>query len=245
MLRKARGQIHTLQYSHSERNLPQTAISQNTSDIILSSFPKLIADAAACRVLMYFWSVQSAKYVIMEQDQSYKKPPPHVSARDVSSGGSKENTPHETNSNTNSNELVRFKVTANARYLFETLVVRVWSVFCHPEARQSRLTPQETIEQRFKREMVMRSIMEHLNDTKPIPKLNKQGKPKEMTATSSAKPVIRQKSALTESVDGKPLSATQAVALGASNAADYFDAEDADSMMSVPFDPFKEFLFTG
>ena len=87
--------------------------------------------------------------------------------------------------------------------------------------------------------------MEHLNDTKPIPKLNKQGKPKEMTATSSAKPVIRQKSALTESVDGKPLSATQAVALGASNAADYFDAEDADSMMSVPFDPFKEFLFTG
>ena len=175
------------------------------------------------------------------------KPPlaPAITKDTEAVSGSKENKPKETNSNMTPSDDPKFKVTDAARYLFETLVIRMWNVYCHPDARRSRLTPQETIEQRSKRELVMRSIMEYLNDTKPIPKLNKQGKVISTSTIGGAKPVTRQKSSLTDSIDGKPLSATQAVALGASNAADYFDPEDADSMMTVPFDPFKEFAFSG
>ena len=245
MLRKARGQIHALQYYHSERDLPQTSVINNISDIVLSSFPKIMDDTAASRVLMYFWSYESNKIAILEQDKSFKPPrPPVADDISVSNGGTKKNTLNETDSNVASKASLHFKVTDAARYLFETLIVRMWNVFCHPDARRSRLTPKETVEQRSRRELVMRSIMEHLNDTKPIPKLNKQGKVVS-SAAGGAKPVTRQKSALTESVDGAPLSATQAVALGASNATDYFNPEDSDAMMASPFNPFKEFVFTG
>lgn len=244
MLRKARGQIHTLQYYHSERDLPQTSVINNTSDIVLSSFPKIMDDIAASRVLMYFWSYESNKIAILEQDKSFKPPrPPVADDTSVSNGGTKKNTLNETDSNVASKASLHFKVTDAARYLFETLIVRMWNVFCHPDARRSRLTPKETVEQRPRRELVMRSIMEHLNDTKPIPKLNKQGKV--VPSVGGAKPVTRPKSALSESIDGTPLSATQSVALGAINATDYFNPEDSDAMMATPFDPFKEFVFTG
>merc|ERR1712046_331198 len=182
-------------------------------------------------------SYEASKIAVLEQDKSYKPQRQTITAdgsSDTPNNGSKENTPNETNSNIGNRADVRFKVTDAARYLFETVVVRMWNVFCHPDAKRSRLTPTETVEQRSKRELVMRSIMEHLNDTKPIPKLNKQGKPMSGTSTvGGAKPVTRQKSSLSESMDGKTLSATQAVALGASNAADYFNPEDADAMMAV------------
>ena len=50
--------------AYSDRMLPQTGHCGATLDIVLSSFPKLLADTAACRVLMYFWSREASHPIL-------------------------------------------------------------------------------------------------------------------------------------------------------------------------------------
>ena len=134
-------------------NLARTGMG-NTVDMTLSCFPKLMADAAACRVLMYFWAKASPKELIYveKSDKSLSSSStPAAELVDVSkqamvarasSSYLKETNTKATvsaESTTGTNALdygsKQPRNTERACKVFKHVVLCVWRAFCVPEVR--------------------------------------------------------------------------------------------------------------
>ena len=168
-------------------------------DLILSSFPKLVGDPAARRVLMYFWARECPEHLLyggkhagiekggVANSRSGKRDLDLIidhsqgnsitgkkfdSGSDSASSNNNSSTSEDNDINVNNSGNIKITngisqldealpVTDKASDRFEKVVMCTWRAFCIPEARQSKLVPSESVEQTYKREILMRNEVEN------------------------------------------------------------------------------------
>merc|ERR1711871_767862 len=159
-------------------NLARTGMG-NTVDMTLSCFPKLMADAAACRVLMYFWAKASPKELIYVEkgdkslsssstpaaelvDVSKQAMVARASSSYLKETNTKATVSAESTTGTNALDYgsKQPRNTERACKVFKHVVLCVWRAFCVPEARKDRLVLNESLEETYRREMIMRRAVE-------------------------------------------------------------------------------------
>ena len=270
LFRESQEAARNLFIAYTSRALPQTGHCGSSVDIVLSSFPKLLADVAACRVLMYFWSKEAPKDILdmrapsnfasFTQGSGRPAATPHTPS--AAAGGnantmsysstptSQPSTPATTSATAHAAG-TKIKFSERATLVFRNIVLRVWKAYCVPESRQSRLKTTETLEETSRREILMRSIVEA--------SLKVAAPPASATSTMIASltggsvknaPALSSTAGVPSSLSGTlgMNKGTGASPAGPLNSAVQSQAlvanKKTEELLSIPFNPF-EFLWTG
>jgi len=139
--------------SQIERILPQSG-RLPTGDPIFSSFPRILNDPAACRVLLLLWRMEAPKSVAVRSSH------PTAQAKAAPSSPAKKK---EDNTEVSGDALFvtpsKYTLPARCVSVFRNIVLRVWRAMACPDARPPRTVMVESVKSLYRRELKIRSLV--------------------------------------------------------------------------------------
>jgi hypothetical protein len=147
-------------HSQIDRILPQSG-SLPTGDPLFSSFPRILNDPAACRVLLLLWRMEAPKNISV----ILNAPPPVMYASTAAAGGPGSAVPARVASTaapaigTAFATPSRYTIPARTLEVFRSVVLRLWRAMASPDTRPPRTTTAEPVKSIYRRELQLRALL--------------------------------------------------------------------------------------
>lgn len=153
-------------HSQIDRILPQSG-KLPTGDPLLSSFPRILNDPAAARVLMLLWRMQAPQSVSLIHN--YELPVQYASVAVANPGNSTDavlkktqalkSTPAPANMGTAAVSLTNYTIPARTLEIFREVVLKLWRAMASPDTRPPRVVTAEAVKSIYRRELKLRKLV--------------------------------------------------------------------------------------